>query len=307
MEQEHLDQIVIQLTSIPNFGLEEVYQLIHRFNTLDPKDIPIKVAREVVSKLAYYHFMLPYGFDSRLRIWRVRKTDGEFKLFTHAADLGYPPKDNIDLKRISYKKEAIFYGASSESTAFAESRLKEKEVFHLTHYGIKDSGYINMGVIGDIDRLRRSGSTFLRNKSCGEAYQYILNNLDENVRWAIYLVDAFFSDWMSRKGEEHYSITSAIAGEFFNHQHCSGLIYPSVLHEGGHNYAIKASCYDEFIFPITARACMSGKHYGYELRRVLQSDPSESIDAEGNIHWPKLVAENIYNEFFKAQPEYVYI
>jgi RES domain len=300
MSQE-LDQIAVQLSAIPGFGLDEVHHIINTLNNMSPEDISVEQASDAVSKLAYYHFMFPYGFTSDLNFWRVRRSGDAPKLFTHAKDLGYPPSEKSPLQRMNAKGESVFYGASSESTAFAESRLEEKEVFHLTKYKIKEGKTLTMGVMGDIDSLRRHGSTMLKNKSYEEAYNYIFDTLDDDVLWSIYLVDAFFSDWMLRKGDDYYSVTSAIAKEFFCHRHCSGLIYPSVLHDGGHNYAIKSSAYDESIAPVHTQACMSGKHYGYELRRVRISDKSENICSKGEITWPKAVADNALNEFSASQ------
>ena len=77
------------------------------------------------------------------------------------------------------------------------------------------------------------------------------------------MVDAFLADRFSRPGKDAYRVTNLIAREFLRSKSIDAIIYPSVAHPGGTNYAIKADVSRE---RLEARACVAVEilnDYGY--------------------------------------------
>lgn len=300
-----LEQTVVTLKLIPGFGLDEVYQMTQRLNDMDPDDIDAEEADKCVSSLMYYHFILPRGFssESNFLLWRARKNEVKDELFTKTSQLGCPPRGEGGQQRFNGPDSPLLYASLTPSTVFAESRLVPTDRFHLTSYKFRQGQTLLAASLGDIDNIRRTSKTLIENQSYVDAYKWVLDRLEHDVRWSVYLVDAFFADWMQRRGERHYTLTSAIAKEVLAHEQCQALVYPSVEHKGGVNFAVKDTAASLCLQALSVQQCMSGTHYGYELRNVIRSDPALVFGCDGTIHWPQMVKDNINRELDAAEQQ----
>lgn len=269
------DELIKILNNEHPDSLDKVSYLINEFNSKKHKDLSQDYIHEIVDYLSYLYFIITYPFNN-LELWRVRSSKcGE--LFRHIDDLKYPPRNFVsDFGRANIPFSSVFYAASSPETAFAESRLEKDNYFHLTKYNSKNSATLQVIVIGDIDNLRRRKKTVLDISAYADKYNYILNSLTPDIRLAVQLVDAFFVDRLSRKGnQDEYRITSRIINELFESSkyEISGIIYPSVEHAGGYNYAFKPDVYDSYITPVEVSACKVEKNYGYGAYLIVESTP----------------------------------
>ncbi|MFL7010965.1 RES family NAD+ phosphorylase [Enterovibrio norvegicus] len=274
----------LNIAPLPGFGLEVVHEQIQRLDSPELESISDNELSSMVRKIAHYHLAIPHGINFKL--WRVRHCDEPQIPFTKAEELKYPPASYTSLQRMNFEKKPVFYGAGHPSVAFAECEVKEGDWFHLTQYECTRN--LSLLVVGDVNNIRNNKPMLISNYSFNDAYKHLLNGVeqyDEDWFWTVSLVDAFFADCLSRPDDHHYRLTATIANELILKTGCDGLAYPSVKHKGEANFAIQASSYDTGIIPIQTSLCMSGKHYGYELRRVWYERHSQSIDPSGDIHW----------------------
>lgn len=257
--------------NLPSSTLDDVSELIKEFNSMKLEDLSDKYIHHTIDKLTECYFMLPYTIKSSMVFFRVRLSK-DWVLYDHINDLKYPPKNNIKLGRANDSTFPVFYAASSPETAFAECRLKANDLFYLAQYSIhKETTAPLLYVIGDLDNIRRKSNTVLNDHRFLKAYENILENIRPDIKLAIQLVDAFFVDWISKKGEDNYKITSKIFKEFFTAQNLSCIFYPSVEHSGGYNYAFTAEAYDSYLIPEQVSVCYVEKTYGYGAYEIKQS------------------------------------
>lgn len=240
----------------------------------------------LVRDLTFVYFMLPYKVSHGVEMWRTRISNpGE--LYSHTDDLKYPPVKTAT-SRVAYSEEPIFYAASSPETAFAEARLQVGDFFHLGNYGVRSDDGFYISMIGDLDSLRRQGKTAFGISSFEVFYKTILDGLPASTKLAVQLVDAFFVDWLGRKGSDDvYRISNAITHEILTAPNLSGIVFHSVEHAGGYNYALKKECYDQSVEPLQVTPCTVRKMYGYGAYEMGQLESVKIKQVPGEILWPE--------------------
>ncbi|MDP2894711.1 MAG: RES family NAD+ phosphorylase [Sulfurimonas sp.] len=297
VDYSHYDKTIEMLNNKPSSSLDKVSNLINEFNSKASKDLDNKYIHQTIDYLSYLFFTIPYSFNDTTEFWRVRPSAcGE--LFNNTNDLKYPPNEAIrEYGRANISAISMFYAATSPETAFAECRLNKDDYFHLTKYTIKQKSTLHIIVIGDIDNLRRRKKTVHDTPEYAAKIDYILSRLNPDIRLAVQLVDAFFVDRLSRKGsQDEYRVTSRIINELLEASdlNISGVMYESVEHAGGFNYAFKPSCYEEHIVPIQVSACQIINKYGYGAYKTMKSIPIIINEYPGEIPWPDVPAIHEY-------------
>lgn len=279
-----IDRSLSGLMTEPDSVLDKVVEQISIFNAKSTEDLSDEYIRQTVDQLTFMFFSLPYAVEGVADWWRVRRSKpGE--LFTHTDSLKYPPADKTPALRINAAGSSVFYASTSPETAFAESRLKAGDFFHLTKFQTKPR--FHLYVFGDIDSLRRRAKTIFDMPEFQRAYEYALGKLRPNVRLAVQLVDAFFVDRLGRKGSpDEYRVTAAIASELLRSKQLQGVIYPSVEHSGGFNVAIKPSCYEEHVFPVETTPSIILRSYGYGAYQNARITPLAIKSSPSVLEWP---------------------
>lgn len=279
-----IDRALSGLMNESDSVLDEVAEIVSAFNAKSTGELNDDYIRQTIDRLSYIFFSFPYAVEGTQDWWRVRRSKpGE--LFTHTDSLKYPPANKTPALRINVAGIPIFYASSSPETAFAESRLKAGDFFHLTRFQTKPRFYLH--IFGDIDNLRRRAKTIFEMPDFQRAYEYALGKLRPNIRLAVQLVDAFFVDRLGRKGSpEEYRVTAAIAAELLANQKLEGIIYPSVEHSGGFNVALKPTCYDAHVFPAETTPSIVLRSYGYGAYQNAQITPLIIKESPGVLEWP---------------------
>jgi hypothetical protein len=292
-DNSHLDEVVKRLNSESNIVLQEVSELIKAFNAKSVKELDDDYIRTSVDRLTFIYFMLPASLKEPASFWRARKSE-EGQLFEHTNDLAYPPSKITNLARANHQNSSIFYAASSPETAFSECRFNDGDNFHLTSYSVKKDSKFHVLIMGDIDSLRRTSKAVFDSAQRANAYNYVLSRLKDDIRMAVRLVDAFFVDRLSRKGnDDEYKVTASIVSELLKPEEISGIIYPSVEHSGGFNYALKPDCYEHHIVPTETCMATMMNNYGYGMYKNLQSSPVKINTYPGKIVWPEEIRNQI--------------
>jgi len=292
-DNSHLDEVINTLNRESDVILQEVSETIKSFNNKSAKELDNNYIRTTIDQLTYLYFMLPAVLKEPDSFWRARPSE-KGQLFEHTDDLAYPPSGHTSLARANHQNSSIFYAASSPETAFSECRFNENDNFHLTKYSVKKDSKLHVLILGDIDSLRRTSKTVFDSIERADAHNYVLNRLKDDIRMAVRLVDAFIVDRLARKGsDDEYRITASIVTELLKPEEVSGIIYPSVEHPGGFNYAIKPDCYDKHIEPTETRISTMMNNYGYGMYKNFESSPVAINSNPGSIVWPKEIRNQI--------------
>ncbi len=255
--------------SNPKQDLINVSNTIQKFNETKAEDLTEQQIIETIDMLGYFHFSIEYILGADISFWRVRSSDPGV-LYQSSSDFESPPLEQASGGRANFHNSPLFYAATSPETAFTESRLNEEQFFHLTKYKIMKDRLIPVVVYGDIDSYRRRSKSIFDDENYTKAYKHIFDNLNPDIAQCIYLVDAFFTDRLNRKGcENEYKITRTIFNELFKKDDVCGGIYSSVEHSGGYNYVIKPGFYDLAVLPEETTTCFVFKKYGYGMYQIL--------------------------------------
>ncbi|UOA17528.1 hypothetical protein DSM14862_00278 [Sulfitobacter indolifex] len=289
MKLENSDKAVEYLNSFNDSALDYVSDNIRDFCSLQVNEITQEKADRVVDQLLDVYFVLPMtlseaGFDT----WRVRPSDRE-QSFVKFSDAAAPPPEKAATGRANAACESVFYCGSSPETCFAESRLAKGDTFHLFRYNLIQGRKLSLVSIGDYDSIRRRGRTILQSPIIEKGCSDILKRLKPNVRLAVQLVDAFFFDQINRKGNaDQYRITQTIFRAISSGLEVDGVMYPSVEHSGGTNFALKQNAYEEKVLIQEANIQMVKKSYGYGAYRCSKFGPAMLNYKESLIEWPNV-------------------
>ncbi len=211
--------------------------------------------------------------------------------FEHLNQMIYPPANKVKLGRCNFDGQSILYASSNVETSFLEIGFSEpKSCAVLAQFRLKHDTTLTLRPIGELDHYRRHRRPRLTTAGVTEKIEQLLTPLghyDQIVRW---YVDAYLADFFGRQlnegNDRHlYEITSRIANALLKDDHIDGLIFPSVKHTGGFNYAIKPSVFDAR-FEISKYALTAPVHeHGYGLFEYFVHAEGNQLDQNGNFQF----------------------
>jgi hypothetical protein len=287
MVMKATERALAELCNIGDCSLDCVSDEIRAFSATPIADLTEKQIVRTVDRLLDVYALLPLtlskkGFD----VWRVRESS-EGELFSAFSDAGPPPPECAGAGRANSGGTSVFYCGSSPETCFAESRLSEGNFFHLYRYELIEGEQLSLVMIGDLDSIRRTGHSIMRSPIVERGYSNILSSLSGRVRLAMQLVDAFLFDQIGRKGDPYqYRVTQIIFDAVSSGLGVDGVMYPSVEHAGGFNYALKTHAYQNKVSVSEANAQLVKKSYGYGAYRCCRFGPAELNHDKAQIIWP---------------------
>lgn len=250
------------LKSLPPDVLDRVAEQIRDFNGRSDNDIDEAAAHRLITELTFVYFLLPVSMSNGHTIFRGRPVDPG-GLLPAVDEFGPPPTHKAGVGRANGAGDPLFYGGSSDETVFAEIRATAGSSINIAAFTVKSGRSITAHVIGELDHYRRWRRNRFLPAGLEDHAQNILAELHPDVALAVQLVDAFLADRFSRPGKDAYRVTNLIAREFLRSKSIDAIIYPSVAHPGGMDYAIKAGVCRE---RLEARACVAVEvlnDYGY--------------------------------------------
>lgn len=305
-EAKERAKAIAELQQLPPSVLPYCSDLINQFNSKKDNEIDEQAARELISELTYCYFLLPISIRQEHTIFRGRPVEAGTRV-PNVAELGPPPAQVATTGRANGHGESIFYGGSSDETVFSELQLAAGHAVNIAAFSVKPMQEITAYVIGEMDHLRRWGRPRFLPAGLEVHSQEILSSLHPDVALAIQLVDAFFADRFSRKGKEAYRVTNLIAREFLQSQTIDAIVFPSVAHPGGFNYAIKSQVSTE---RLQVRACVAVeilKNYGYGSYLGGRYGLAKVSPADTTVHWitpehdPKMIQQ--FKEEMQKDPD----
>jgi hypothetical protein len=255
-------EAIKNLKSLPPDVLDHVAEEIRIFNSRPDEGIDEAEAHRLITELTFVYFLLPVSIRNGHQIFRGRLVDSG-KLLPVVGEFGPPPTDKTGVGRANGAGDPLFYGGSSDETVFAEIRATAGSSINIAAFTVKPGSNITAHAIGEIDHYRRWRRNRFLPAGLEEHTQNILAELHPDVALAVQLVDAFLADRFSRPGKETYRVTNLIAREFLRSHSLDAIIYPSVAHPGGTNYAIKANVSQERLEARAGVAVEILNDYGY--------------------------------------------
>lgn len=209
--------------------------------------------------------------------------------FENIKQMGAPPPQRTKRGRCNFEGQPIVYGSSNEETSFLEIRFNDQEPCAvIAKFRLKQGARLILRPIGELDHYRRYRRSRLGTPGVTEQLDQLLGKLEHYDKITHWYVDAYFADFFSRIQNEKternlYEVTSRIANALLMQEHVDGLIYPSVKHAGGVNFAIKSEVFTER-FEIVKYALTAPVHeHGYGLFEYFIHAEGSHLDPTGNF------------------------
>lgn len=177
--------------------------------------------------------------------------------------LSYPKKENCkQFGRCNKPESPVMYAGVGTELVLSEIGAKPGDIVGLLH--MSPATEILCARLGALNLWRRTSGQCLMHDSVKEQIQRF-HNKPEHI--TDFLLDAFISDFFSRRGsEEIYKLTSAYTSVILgSHPNISGLIYDSVNHEIGACLAIKPDVFDSMLKPTEAQMIKVTSYLGYGI------------------------------------------
>lgn len=209
--------------------------------------------------------------------------------FEHVRQMMYPPAQRVKLGRCNFERQPILYGSSNVETSFLEIGFSEQESCAvIAQFRLKHGSKLTLRPIGELDHYRRYRRSRLGTPGAAEQLDQLLGNLDHYGQIAHWYVDAYFADFFSRIRNDNYErnlyeVTSRIANAFLMDENVDGLIYPSVKHAGGLNFAIKPNVFDERFEIVKYALTAPVYEHGYGLFEYFVHAEGNRLDTNGNF------------------------
>lgn len=186
---------------------------------------------------------------------------------------------------------SVFYAANNIETALSEVSPDVGHVVHCGTFAPKASASLRLITIGAIDHYRRHGTPILPSVDIASQTDRILADLSPTASTRVSLIDAFLAEifYASVSRDIDYKLTAALSmilfDDTFGGNPIDGIIYPSVAHRGGMNYAIRG---EKAIENLDLQECVClqiTQVLGFGLYASMPWHKSTAIDFEGNISW----------------------
>jgi hypothetical protein len=212
--------------------------------------------------------------------------------FENIKQMGYPPDHRVKkFGRCNFPDQSMLYSANNIETSFLEIELNDTTPSAITiQFNLKENEEIRLLSIGELDHYRRHGRTRVDTPGVSEQLDKILEPLDQYERIAYQFVDAYFADYFSRVFNEQternlYEVTARIAHALLMQPDIDGIIYPSVQHAGGLNFAIKPDIFDAKFTPGRYILTTPIFHYGHGLFEFHEHSGGTHLSENGNFIW----------------------
>lgn len=224
---------------------------------------------------------------------------GKKPLICQVSELGPLPIEKCQsFGRCHAPGSPMFYGAFNESTVLSELRPALESIVYLLTCIPKPGEKFKSALIGEIDHVRRydRGSVFTnKNEHIEQLRKWIPSASSEND-YVRLVTDAFMADMFLQHSytEDNFRATSALASLVLNLESvknsgtAEALYYPSVAHRGGMNIALTRKCFEEKVQPLSCKAVLVQRNYGYGIYKWQTLAESSSIGADGTISWRSL-------------------
>jgi hypothetical protein len=212
--------------------------------------------------------------------------------FEHVKQMGYPPAHRVKtFGRCNMPGQSILYAASNQETSFLEIDFSdEKPCALIVQFKLKPNEKLRLLPIGELDHYRRHRRPRVNAPGAADNLQALLDPLEHYDRVTREFVDAYLADYLSRVPDEKnernlYEVTAGIANAMLSQSDVDGLIFPSVRHHGGLNYAIKPEAFDSKFIVEKYVLTTELYNHGYGLFEYFAYAEGAQLNDAGQFVW----------------------
>jgi RES domain-containing protein len=230
----------------------------------------------------------PIHFD-QFEMLRSRKISNSTDL-ENVKQMGPPPAHRIkSMGRCNHEGQSVLYGASNLPTSFLEIGFSETEPCAITvQFKLREGQQLRLLPIGELDHYRRHKRPRLGTPGIAEQIEVFLEPLEAYDYFAFHYVDAYLVDYFSRPSDSEphlYEVTARISNAFMNIIGIDGIIYPSVKHQGGLNYAINPESFEGKFEVVKFSLTTPVRDLGYGLFEFYEHAHGTHINERGDFIW----------------------
>jgi hypothetical protein len=247
---------------------------------------------ETFARISPFVRTFPISF-STFSLVRSRRIESSTD-FENVKQMGYPPAHRVsEIGRCNFRGQPILYGSSNLETTFLEIEFDERHPCAISvQFSLKKGQSLVLLPIGEIDHYRRHGRLRMDTLGVTEQIDNLLEPLEHYPRTALQFVDAYLADYFRREPNGStqrnvYEVTARIANSMFDLPGVDGLIFPSIRHEGGINYALKPEAFDSKLEITKFLATTPVHHNGYGLFDFYVHEEGTRLDDDGNFVWQR--------------------
>lgn len=254
---------------------------------------------ELLNELTKNHPFIRYSMGHGFQVYRGRIHEPTYDHFyLNISDLSYrKAEDTKGYGRCHIPSQSVFYSSNNQDTVFSELTPEMGNYVTIVTAKPKEKKELYLMEIGAIDDARRYGLSLidLSLSDSDKEIKKIFDKLnsgspqDKEDSLKTIFLDAFMADmFMSPASKQRdYKVTAVLSSIIRSRfgSEMDGLIYPSVAHRGGLNYAFDSKQFDQKMEICKCEKFKITRYLGfgiYERKLVAKSD---EIKGDGKISW----------------------
>lgn len=197
------------------------------------------------------------------------------------------PEAITSFGRCHRPSQPVLYASLNPETVCSELGLHTGDRVELIYLEKLPDETFNAMIVGEFDHVRRYGTTSFSSAPLKADIEGRLATVNKLERLRIDLADAFIADRFRApaKNPYEYKITSAFSSLILDDMDLDGIVYPSVGHLGGWNFAIKAAAFKKKFRVTQAQVCEIYDALGFGMFEPRVTGISDSIRDDGTIEW----------------------
>ncbi|NOQ15250.1 MAG: RES domain-containing protein [Methyloprofundus sp.] len=285
------------ISDIKNSGLSRTIALVEQIMGGTQYTNSLDGIGRLLNDLTASHPFVRYSMAGNFQVYRGRIHEDDH-FYLNISELSYrKPEDTKGYGRCHSPGQSVFYSSNNRDTVFSELTPEMGNYVTIVTANPKEKKELYLMQIGAIDDARRYGLSFtdLSLSDSDKEIKKIFDKLnssspqDKEDSLKTIFLDAFMADmFMSPASKQRdYKVTAVLSSIICSRfsPEMGGLIYPSVAHRGGFNYAFNSEQFDQKMEICKCEKFELTRYLGfgiYERKLVAKSD---EIKGDGEISW----------------------
>lgn len=262
--------------------IDRLQQISEQMKCVTDKQTVIRLLEETLECYSIVNF----EFNKIKLFWRGQKCASS-EGFKNISRAGYPPKNLTRNNRMNEEGEPILYTCVNKYTVFEEIGAEAGDFIHLAGYELKQGAELSAAMIGLIVQCQRSGKSALSNEF-NMAMVQLMNSMRPDIGKSFVFTDALMASILSDKNAKNsdYIRSRTLAKMVFQKlPRVESIFYPSVIHEGALNLAVKPKAADSKFFNKMNFVLRITRKYDYGFYDFEICRKSGSHNEDGTIVW----------------------
>lgn len=252
-------------------------------STTDPA-----LLREQLNFLLDYYGLINFEMRYSRCYWRARICNSN-QPFDHVSEMGCPPAEVVSTGRLNSAGKPVLYLTPNQLSALAEVGAEEGSYVQLLAYDFRQDKKLCCGVLGEIERVSRWGTSFCEG-GLGAELNRILNSMNFEVGSSFVYTDTFLASLLRDKlaGANEYLHSRTLAELLFErNKQLHALLYSGIAVDGAMNVAVLPTAAEEILEPKASCLVQVKQKFGFGFCRFEVLRYAPSISSNGQFEWNK--------------------